>query len=70
MVGGRTTPHYTSCDHPRRNRTRGRRGTRPVRPPEHDGFMDNQEDSPRDVPVLVSLGEEDAPVCEDGSCEL
>jgi len=28
------------------------------------------DDSPQDVPVLVSLGDEDAPVCEDGSCEL
>jgi hypothetical protein len=23
-----------------------------------------------DVPVLVSLGDEDVPVCEDGSCAL
>jgi hypothetical protein len=25
---------------------------------------------PRDVPVLVSLGDENVPVCEDGSCSL
>jgi hypothetical protein len=24
----------------------------------------------QDVPVLVSLGDEDVPVCEDGSCAL
>ena len=28
------------------------------------------EDEPQDVPVLVVLGDEDAPGCEDGSCAL
>jgi hypothetical protein len=27
-------------------------------------------EEPQDVPVLVSLGAEDVPVCEDGSCSL
>jgi hypothetical protein len=28
------------------------------------------EEELQDVPVLVSLGDEDVPVCEDGSCAL
>jgi hypothetical protein len=31
--------------------------------------MDEVEET-GDVPVLVSLGDENAPVCEDGSCAL
>jgi hypothetical protein len=27
-------------------------------------------DEEQDVPVLVSLGDDDVPVCEDGSCSL
>jgi hypothetical protein len=27
-------------------------------------------DEEQDVPVLVTLGDEDVPVCEDGSCSL
>jgi hypothetical protein len=27
-------------------------------------------DEVEDVPVLVTLGDEDVPVCEDGSCAL
>jgi len=27
-------------------------------------------DEEQEVPVLVSLGDEDVPVCEDGSCTL
>jgi len=27
-------------------------------------------EEPRDVPVLVTLGNADVPVCEDGSCAL
>jgi hypothetical protein len=27
-------------------------------------------DEDQEVPVLVSLGDEDVPVCEDGSCSL
>ena len=28
------------------------------------------EEESQDVPVLVLLGDEDVPVCEDGSCAL
>jgi hypothetical protein len=28
------------------------------------------DDESQDVPVLVVLGDEDVPVCEDGSCAL
>jgi hypothetical protein len=28
------------------------------------------EDDQQDVPVLVTLGDENVPVCEDGSCAL
>jgi hypothetical protein len=30
----------------------------------------NIMDEEQEVPVLVSLGDEDVPVCEDGSCQL
>jgi hypothetical protein len=29
-----------------------------------------EDDEPQDVPVLVTLGSDDVPVCEDGSCAL
>jgi hypothetical protein len=32
--------------------------------------VDETRDEARDVPVLVTLGDEDVPVCEDGSCAL
>jgi hypothetical protein len=28
------------------------------------------DEESQEVPVLVSLGDEDVPVCEDGSCQL
>jgi hypothetical protein len=44
-------------------------------PPELVHDMDEIEvappaDAPEHVPVLVPLGDEDVPVCEDGSCAL
>ena len=41
----------------------------PAAPPLLVSFMD-EVDETEVVPVLVSLGDEDVPVCEDGSCAL
>jgi hypothetical protein len=32
--------------------------------------QDVVDEEPQEVPVLVSLGDKDVPVCEDGSCSL
>jgi hypothetical protein len=34
------------------------------------GMDETTVEEPQDVPVLVALGDEDVPVCEDGSCAL
>ncbi len=33
-------------------------------------FVCCMDEATEDVPVLVTLGDEDVPVCEDGSCAL